>query len=163
LAWPELITVVSREGAAPFFYREGEAVDRALAKMNAATMFAKLINAHDVEGLTGLMTADHVFVDSLGERFPRTSIEKGWRQYFEMVPDYWIRIDRMISEGDTTVLIGYAGGTYVASGARRRSENRWETPAVWVARTVRGKVAEWRIYADNEPIRARMRKAPRKS
>jgi ketosteroid isomerase-like protein len=132
-----------------------------LKKRNAATLFVKRINAHDVEGLIELMTPDHAFVDSLGARFTRPAMEKGWRQYFEMVPDYWIQVDRTVTEGDTTILIGFAGGTYVAQGAPRKSKNRWETPAVWIARTRRGKVAEWRIYADNEPIRARMREGQR--
>jgi hypothetical protein len=76
-----------------------------------------------------------------------------------MVPDYRIRVDRKVTEGERTILIGAAGGTYVAKGARPSPRGRWETPAVWIARTRRGKVAEWRIYADNEPIRARMREA----
>jgi ketosteroid isomerase-like protein len=130
-----------------------------MAKLSVAEKFVEQINLHDVQGLTGLMTIDHVFVDSLGERFARPGIEKGWRQYFEMVPDYRIRIDRTIATGHTTVLIGTAGGTYVAKGARRNPKRKWKTPAVWIARTRRGKVAEWRIYADNEPIRARMRAA----
>jgi len=134
---------------------------QALAKPNAATQFVKRINAHDVDGLIELMTPDHIFVDSLGERSSRPAIENGWRRYFEMVPDYWVRIERRIMAGDTTILIGSAGGTYAAKGAPRKSKDRWETPAVWIARTRRGKVAEWRIYADNEPIRARMREGQR--
>ena len=132
-----------------------------MAKPNAAALFVERINAHDVGGLVELMTPDHTFVDSLGLRSARSSMEKGWRQYFEMVPDYRIQVDRIVTEGDITILIGFAGGTYVAQGVPRKSKNRWETPAVWIARTRRGKVAEWRIYADNEPIRARMREGQR--
>ena len=105
-----------------------------------------------------MMTEDHVFVDSLGGRFTRPTIEAGWGEYFDIVPDYWIEIDRMaVLDGGTSVLIGRAGGTYAPGGAPLKPENRWQTPAVWTA-TVKGeKVAEWRIYADNEPIRTRMR------
>ena len=104
------------------------------------------------------MAEDHVFIDSLGEKSARPAVEQGWRRYFEMVPDYWVRVDRSIVEGDTTILVGSAGGTYVAKKGAK-SEAKWETPAVWTARTRQGRVVEWRIYADNEPIRARMREA----
>lgn len=118
--------------------------------------FVGRINAHDAVGLVALMAADHIFVDSLGNKFSRPAIEEGWRQYFAMVPDYWIRVDRTIIDGRTSVLIGAAGGTYVPKGAGPRPENRWETPAVWVVEVHGDKVAEWRIYSDNEPIRSRM-------
>jgi len=128
-------------------------------KPQAALRFVKRINAHDVDGVIALMTKNHIFVDSLGERFPRPGIEKGWKQYFDMVPNYWVKIDRAFTEGKVSILIGRAGGTYVSGKGVEKRENNWETPAVWVARTRDGKVAEWRIYSDNEPIRAIMRKS----
>jgi len=103
------------------------------------------------------MTPDHMFVDSLGAMSRRPAIEEGWRSYFEMVPDYWIKIDWELSADDIIILIGKAGGTYVPEGKSAKSENKWETPAAWVAKTRDGLIAEWRIYSDNEPIRARMR------
>jgi hypothetical protein len=105
------------------------------------------------------MTADHSFVNSLGEIYTRPEVERGWRQYFDMVPDYWVRIDREFSEARISVLIGNAGGTYVSQGGAPKGENRWETPAVWVAQVKGQRVAEWRIYSDNEPIREKMRKS----
>lgn len=120
--------------------------------------FVKRINAHDVDDLVRLMTPDHIFVDSLGEKSTRPTIEQGWRQYFEMVPDYWVRVDRSFHAGDTTVLVGRAGGTYVRKGGSMRAGNRWETPAVWVSRVRGRKMAEWQIYLDNEPIRQKMRR-----
>jgi ketosteroid isomerase-like protein len=128
-----------------------------LSTSEVARRFVDRINAHDVEGLVALMTGDHVFVDSLGNRSPRPEIESGWGHYFKMVPDYWVRIDKTISDGDTAILLGEAGGTYTAEHRVAKPEDMWHTPAVWVARVVGTKVAEWRIYADNEPIRARMR------
>jgi len=96
-------------------------------------------------------------VDSLGKRCPRTAMQTGWRQYFNMVPDYWIRIDEEIPNGDEVVLLGTAGGTYVAHDGALKPENKWETPAAWRALVSGGKVREWRVYCDNEPIRERMR------
>lgn len=127
--------------------------------VDPALKFVERINAHDLVGLVDLMTPDHALVDSLGQRSTRPGIEEGWRRYFEMVPDYWVKLERSFRDGDTAVLVGRAGGTYVPSGKTVRPENRWETPAVWVARIRGKKVAEWRIYCDNEPIRQKMRDA----
>jgi hypothetical protein len=38
-----------------------------------------------------------------------------------------------------------------------RPENHWTTPAAWRASIRDGLIAEWRVYADNEPIRQIMR------
>ncbi len=38
-----------------------------------------------------------------------------------------------------------------------KAANRWQTPAAVRARVQDGKVAERRIYADNEPVRKLMR------
>jgi hypothetical protein len=40
-----------------------------------------------------------------------------------------------------------------------KPENRWQTPAAIRALIEDGKVAEWRVYADNEPIRQRIRES----
>jgi SnoaL-like domain len=123
-----------------------------------ALRFVEEINAHKVDGLVGLMTTDHVFIDSLGNKVSRPEIETGWKQYFEMVPDYWIQIERTFSEKDTSILLGKAGGTFVPNGEKMRAENKWETPGVWLAEIRNEKVSEWRVYCDNEPIREKMRK-----
>ncbi len=123
-----------------------------------ALRFVEKINAHDLHGITEMMSSDHAFVDSLGTKTTRPAIDSGWAQYFTMVPDYWIRIDRTIVDGDDLILFGVAGGTYVPSMTEMKKENKWETPAVWVARARNEKISEWRVYADNEPIREKMRK-----
>ena len=130
-----------------------------MSSLDVATKYVDRINAHDVQGMIDLMTPDHVFVDSLGARSARPGIEDGWRQYLSMVPDYAIRIDRTMSDGETVVLIGEAGGTYVPAGGRAMAKNRWSTPSVWVAKSRGRRISEWRIFADNEPIRAKMRRA----
>jgi ketosteroid isomerase-like protein len=123
-----------------------------------ARNFVEKINAHDTEGLLSLMTLDHVFIDSLGNKVERPAIESGWREYFRMVPDYWVVIDQLVSLGGSVlVLFGKAGGTYTPERGQMRSENKWETPAAWRAVVRGGQVSEWRIYSDNEPIRERMR------
>ena len=130
-----------------------------LAATEIAQKFVKAINAHDTDGLTKLMSSDHVFVDSLGNRAPASAMRSGWQGYFTMVPDYWIKVDQIVSKGNVVVLCGSAGGTFVPLGGAMKPENKWKTPAVWRALVKNGKVAEWRAYCDNEPIREKMRAA----
>jgi ketosteroid isomerase-like protein len=116
--------------------------------MNFAEIFKQwlaAINAHDVNALATLMSADHLFVDSLGSRVTDAkSMETGWRAYFAMCPDYWIRADLAISEGDTMLVAGEAGGTIDGES--------WRTPAAWKVVIRDGRVAEWRVFADNKPV-----------
>jgi ketosteroid isomerase-like protein len=124
-----------------------------------AREFAARINAHDTRGIISLMSPDHVLIDSLGNRFTRPGIETGWAAYFTMVPDYWIKIDRALIEADAVVFFGSAGGTYIHKDGVLTLENKWETPAAWLVTVRDGRVSEWRIYCDNEPIREKMRAA----
>jgi ketosteroid isomerase-like protein len=119
--------------------------------------FVERINAGDVGGLVALMTEDHRFIDSLGEEVVgREKMRHGWAAYFRMVPDYRIEVREIFHRGQVVVLIGVARGTY-SRGGTLRAENAWQTPAAWRA-VVRGdRIAEWQVYADNEPIRQRMR------
>ena len=48
-------------------------------------------------------------------------------------------------------LFGTAQGTYSVNG-KLVSENHWEIPAAWKAVVQGGRVSEWRVYADNEPV-----------
>jgi ketosteroid isomerase-like protein len=132
---------------------------RNLAAMEIAKTFADAINAHDVDGLTKLMSSDHVLVDSLGNKFPASALRSGWQQYFTMVPDYWMEVDQIVSDGNVIFLCGSAGGTFAPKGGTMKPENRWKTPAVWRALIKNGKVTEWQVYCDNEPIREKMRAA----
>ena len=132
---------------------------KSVAATEIAQRFVKAINAHDTDELTKLMSSDHVFVDSLGNRTPASAMRSGWRGYFTMVPDYWIKVDQILSEGNVVVLCGSAGGTFVPKGGMMKPENKWETPAVWRALVKDGRVVEWRVYCDNEPIREKMRAA----
>jgi ketosteroid isomerase-like protein len=130
-----------------------------MSNEDVARKFVEKINAHDVAAIVALMANDHVFVDSLGNKFVRPSIETGWAEYFLIVPDYQITINKMIpdNKNNMIVLLGKAGGTYVPSGGKMRQENKWETPSAWCAKIQDGKLSEWQIYSDNEPIRSKMR------
>ena len=115
--------------------------------------FIERINAQDVDGLYELMSDDHAFVDALAYTVVgRDAMRKGWQGYFAMVPDYWIESEQILSRGDVVAVFGRSGGTYTRD-CRLKPENAWETPAAWLAVAREGKVVEWRVYADNEPIR----------
>jgi len=97
------------------------------------------INGHDVAALTALMAPNHVFVDSLGNRVDGArSMEAGWRGYFAMCPDYWIRLDHVMAEGGTLLAAGEAGGTIDGES--------WRTPAAWKAVIRGGSVLEWQVF-----------------
>ena len=103
------------------------------------------INAHDVDMLVALMSPDHVFIDSLGDRISGiVTMEAGWRGYFAMCPDYWIAKELMLAQRDTLLLAGEAGGTI--------NGRSWRTPAAWRAIVRNGRVLEWQVYADNKLV-----------
>jgi ketosteroid isomerase-like protein len=103
------------------------------------------INGHDVPGLVALMAVDFAFVDSLANRVVGAErMEGGWRGYFAMCPDYWVRADHAMMEGETLLIAGEAGGT-IDGGS-------WRTPAAWKAVFRNGRIAEWHVFADNKPV-----------
>jgi ketosteroid isomerase-like protein len=111
------------------------------------------INAHDSEAIAALLCSDHRFVDSLGAvASGREVLREGWRAYFRMVPDYRIEVEHTLVEEPHVVFIGRARGTYTSDGALR-AENAWTTPTALHAVVRDALVAEWHVYADNEPIR----------
>ena len=134
-----------------------------------AQAFVRAINRQDVERLGELMTPGHRFIDSLGKVVEgRDKMLEGWAAYFRIVPDYSIAIEEYyragtgadhsssVGEGDPVViLLGIASGTYTRDG-KIRPEDRWQTPIAIRALIEDGLVSEWRVYADNEPIRKLM-------
>jgi hypothetical protein len=75
-----------------------------------------------------------------------------------MVPDYTVAIEETFCDGPVVVMLGMAQGTYAPDG-QLRPENQWTTPTAFRAFIQEQKVAEWRVYCDNEPIRQRMAKS----
>jgi len=123
---------------------------------SAAQAFVRAINRQDVAGLVELMTPGHRFVDSLGAVVEgREAMRAAWAGYFRLVPDYSIAVEDICCDGPLVVMLGVARGTYSPDG-KLRAENWWETPAAFRAWVEDGLVAEWRVYADNEPIRQKM-------
>jgi uncharacterized protein (TIGR02246 family) len=125
----------------------------------AAQQFVRDLNRQDVEAMAAHMTDEHRFIDSLGNVVTgRAAMRAGWAGYFRMVPDYTIAVEEIYSDGPVVLLLGTAQGTY-APGGELKPGNRWSTPVALRAFVEDGKIAEWRVYADNEPIRKLMAKA----
>ncbi len=125
---------------------------------SVAQAFVRAINRQDVDALAELMTAEHRFIDSLGNvAVGREKLRAGWAAYFRMVPDYTVAIEEAYSDGPVVVMLGMAEGTYTAGG-KLMAENRWSTPTAFRAFIEDQKVAEWRVYCDNEPMRQRIAK-----
>ncbi|HXY49834.1 MAG TPA: nuclear transport factor 2 family protein [Terriglobales bacterium] len=120
--------------------------------IDVALAFVQQINCHDVKGLAALMTGDHCFVDDLGQVVRgRERMEKGWAGYFGWFPDYSVKVDDILSKGNVVGLFGTAHGTYSVNG-ELLPKNHWEIPAAWKAVVQGGRISEWRVYADNEPV-----------
>ncbi len=103
------------------------------------------INRHDVSVLTMSMADDHVFIDALGNRVRGAkAMEAGWRGYFGMCPDYWVRADHVMAADDIVLVAGEAGGTIDGES--------WRIPSAWKATIRDGRVLEWQVFADNKPV-----------
>ena len=146
--------------------------------LETAMDFIKRINSGDVNALCELMTENHIFQDALGKRFMgRETMRQGWTQYFKMVADYQVHADEFFQTDDRLAIFGTASGRYTgpisantkagngapAQHAALQSADSalgpngfWEVPAAWRAVVQDGKIAEWRVYADNQPLRKLM-------
>jgi ketosteroid isomerase-like protein len=110
----------------------------------AALQFNEFINRQDIDGLSGLMTEDHTFINRRGE------VDRGkemttcaWIGFFRLFPEYGNTFKRVQSEGNLIVLYGYATWSKGAD-----PDN-----AIWTAVVEDDLVAEWRIYEDTEENR----------
>jgi ketosteroid isomerase-like protein len=108
------------------------------------------INCRDLAGLVELMTDDHEFIDATGAvHAGRERMREGWKEYFSSFPDYRIDIEEAIGEGRVVAIFGWASGTF-KNGAPKASS--WRVPASWKGIVRDGRVFQWRVYCDVEPM-----------
>ena len=120
---------------------------------SVAHAFVRAINRQDENALAELMTVEHRFTDSMGNVVEGCeTMRVAWGKYFGMVPDYTVAIEETFCDGPVVVMLGMVQGTYSTDG-QLRSENHWSTPAALRAFIEDQKVAEWRVFCDNEPMR----------
>ena len=113
--------------------------------------FVEAINRGDVRQLALLMTEDHLFIDSVGNEVSgRATMMAGWARYFEAFRGYRLTVDLRFDHRDHVVLFGHTHAIHAASGREVR------TRAACLALIKNGLIAEWCVFADNEPARAAM-------
>ena len=118
-----------------------------------ALRFVNEINRHDVAALVELMAPDFRYVDGLGQEVRgRERVRDGWTAYFGQFPDYRVVIRDHMALGAVVALFGTATGT-LAEGGDLSSRNRWSLPVAWRAVVREGRVEEWQVYTDSEPVR----------
>jgi ketosteroid isomerase-like protein len=125
--------------------------------INVVLKFEQFINSRRAEAVCSLLVPDGVLIDSMGNRIEGAAMRPAWEGYFKMVPDYTISHSEIFANGDTVAVFGFAQGTFSKDGNLHK-EDFWRTPAAWRAIVKDGKIALWQVFADNEPIRAIMRK-----
>ena len=123
-----------------------------------AHAFVHAINSQNLETMKGLMSPGHRFIDSRGHVVHGPDpVCAGWHHYFHLAHDYTIEVQETFSKGPVVLLTGVALGSYTIDGKLAQDE-RWSIPAAFRAFIEDGKIVEWRVFADHEPLRKHLRK-----
>jgi peptidase E/ketosteroid isomerase-like protein len=121
--------------------------------INTVKEYISRINSHDINGLLEMTDDDAVFIDSMGiNTTGKYEMQNAWEVLLSFFPDYTVEIKDMISRNGTVAVFGKAKGTLATDG-NILEENKFEIPASWTAIVKEGKIAKWRVYADNQPVR----------
>lgn len=111
------------------------------------------INRHDLEAIRASISAEHRFADSLGDVVEGADAVLGaWKAYFELFPDYRVSGESWMTDGNRVAVFGRASGSF-KHATRSHEEAAWSIPAAWLACCEDGRVAAWRVYADNGIVR----------
>ena len=110
-----------------------------------AMHFHECINNADIEGLSELMTDDHIFIDIANTRIEGKSdvISKAWIPFFRLFSNYRNVIENISVKDRTVIMRGYS----LCSDERLNNLH-----VVWVAEVVDNKVKLWHIYPSGENI-----------
>lgn len=111
--------------------------------------FADAISHANLDKIYSLMTDDHLFIDSHGNKVKgKEKMKKAWKMYFSLFPDYKIEIEETYEKDSSVCCLGYASGTY-RNLHNENNSNHWRVPAAWKAIIKDGQVKHWQVYADN--------------
>ena len=111
-----------------------------------ALQFNEYINNQDIEGLTSLMTEDHIFIDRAGVSYG--DMINGWKEFFSNYPTYINFFNRVESRDNLVILIGYA---------KWSKDSLIKDHAIWTAKIENDLVAVWQIYEDTEENRIKFK------
>lgn len=116
---------------------------------NIALEFVNAINTANINKICGLMSDDHVFIDSQDcSVIGKNNMKPCWLEYFNLFPDYKIEIDESFEKDELVCLLGYASGTY-RNLHNETDSNHWRIPAAWKAIILNNQIKQWQVYADN--------------
>ena len=106
--------------------------------------FNDCITRRDIDGLSRLMTDDHVFIDTANVTVSgKEQCVVAWKSFFRAFPDYRNHLERVRTTSTNVVIIGHS----------TCSDSRLSGPALWTAKIVGEQVAEWRVYEDTHANR----------
>lgn len=108
-----------------------------------ALLYNENINTRNLEGVIELMAENHQFIDIENRVEDKEQMKTSWKEFFEEFPDYINVFHTVISRDNFVILLGHS----------ECSVSSLDGPAIWTARIENDKVAEWRIYLDNEENR----------
>lgn len=115
--------------------------------------FIESINNANIDSIFNLMTNDHVFIDSQGNKMiGNENMKNAWMSYFKLFPDYKIEITDTLQNDSIIVMLGYASGTYKPDKKSSEYNNHWQVPASWKAIVADEKIRLWQVYADNSVV-----------
>ena len=113
-----------------------------------ALLFNECINNQDVDSLVALMTEDHSLVcNGHVDTQNKDSSREVWSTFFSMYPDYLNHFSRLDSRDDFVVITGKSTCS---------NEARLNTNALWSAKVLDDKIAEWQVYEDNSANRRKL-------
>ena len=111
--------------------------------------FIDAINNADVDKIYNLMTSDHLFIDSQGNKADdKEKMKQAWVGYFKLFPDYKIEVSEIFEKNFLFCILGHASGTY-KNIQNENNSNHWRIPAAWKAIVKDNQVKHWQVYADN--------------
>jgi ketosteroid isomerase-like protein len=115
--------------------------------------FIESINSANIDRIYNLMTKDHEFVDSQGNKMlGKDNVRNAWVGYFSLFSDYKIEITDTLQNESIIVLLGYASGTYKINNSNSDKNNHWVVPATWKVIVAGDKIKLWQVYADNSVV-----------
>lgn len=118
----------------------------AIDPTSIALQFNECITNADLNGLSGLMTEDHVFCDTANNRIEGkdNNIAQAWKPFFHLYPGYQNIFENIIARGSTIIMQGYSiCPDEILNNVR----------AIWVAEIINNKVDSWYIYSDTKENR----------
>lgn len=122
--------------------------DDGRSQRETALAFLDRINAHDVDGIVGLLSDEYQFVNSSGDEFRgQQFMRETWLDQFSKHPDFRIRASRVIADGNGVAIFGFSEGTYAPDG-QLREENKWSVPAAFLLTARGGKVTYFETFSD---------------